>query len=129
MAENNLRIYICGGHSTGKTTILKDLLDHVRVKPELDVARGVMQQLGKFKSGTVVLQRVLKSTQVLRHCVCCCEIVVRFSLTTQSHPAFLAVGLRDGSKKKAVYSGGYFSKVGPFFKKILSLLHSAGNLQ
>ena len=49
MAESNLRIYICGGHSTGKTTILKDLLDRVNIKPELDVARGVMQQLGELK--------------------------------------------------------------------------------
>jgi len=47
MADCTLRIYICGGHSTGKTTILKDLLVHVNIKPELDVARGLLQQLGE----------------------------------------------------------------------------------
>lgn len=50
MAESTLRIYICGGHSTGKTTILKDLLAGVNIKPELDVARGLMQQLGLDRS-------------------------------------------------------------------------------
>jgi len=48
MAERTLRIYISGGHSTGKTTILKDLLARVNIKSELDVARGLMQQLGKL---------------------------------------------------------------------------------
>jgi len=58
MAESTLRIYLCGGHSTGKTTILKDLLHHVNIKPELDVARGVMQQLGKLKWRLVRLSSV-----------------------------------------------------------------------
>ena len=50
MAEGNLRVYLCGGHSTGKTTILTDVLDYVRLEPKLNVARGVMQQLGKLVS-------------------------------------------------------------------------------
>ena len=45
-----MRVYLCGGHSTGKTTILTDVLDYVRLEPKLNVARGVMQQLGKLVS-------------------------------------------------------------------------------
>jgi len=74
MAESNLRIYICGGHSTGKTTILKDLLDHVSIKPELDVARSVMQQMGKLKRwfvrlckcGARFLSRISKQLMLTR---------------------------------------------------------------
>lgn len=39
------RIYLSGAHSTGKTTILKDLKDHLNVRFEEEIARNVIKRL------------------------------------------------------------------------------------
>lgn len=39
-----LRIYICGAHSTGKTTLLNDLKPHLKINFVEEVARNIIQK-------------------------------------------------------------------------------------
>ncbi|XP_035673971.1 uncharacterized protein LOC118414202 [Branchiostoma floridae] len=41
-----LRVFLCGAHSTGKTTLLNDLSQAVRIHGEPEVARKVIQDMG-----------------------------------------------------------------------------------
>ena len=46
-SKQHLRIYICGPHSTGKTTLLHDLHPHLNgVKVIEEVARGIIRDHG-----------------------------------------------------------------------------------
>ncbi|XP_045158352.2 uncharacterized protein LOC123524320 [Mercenaria mercenaria] len=47
LGDDILRIYICGPHSTGKTTLLKDLRPHIgNIKIVEEVARGIIKNHG-----------------------------------------------------------------------------------
>ena len=39
-------VFFCGAHSTGKTTLLKDVGSVVDIHQELDLARTVVKEMG-----------------------------------------------------------------------------------
>ena len=44
---STLKIFLCGPHSSGKTTLLNDIIPHLSdIKIVDEVARGVIQRLG-----------------------------------------------------------------------------------
>ena len=47
----------------------------------------------------------------------CCRALTFASARLSCSTCHISALLQDGSKKFPVYSGGYFNKVGPFFKK------------
>ena len=50
----SIRVYLCGAHSTGKTTLLNDLMPALmQVQAYTNVARDIFHELGKSVSALV----------------------------------------------------------------------------